>query len=417
MRDQTEAIVDAVKELSAEGSGDILVFLPGEREIRDTADALSGHGAARGGAALLAALRRRAAQGLRATLRAPGGAGHQRRRDLADRPRHPVRRGHRRRADLALLRAHQGAAAADRGDQPGLGQPALRSLRPGRRRHRDPALLRGGLRGPPGVHRARDPAHQPGLGDPADDLAGSRRPGPVPVRRAAGPAQRHRRSSAARGAQRHLVRRAAHQDRQAPRPAADRPAAGPDDPGGRAARVPPRGPRHRRRALAPGPPGAARGDAPAGRPAARALQGRELRLPHLAQPLALRQEAAARAEQQRVPPDVQARVPQLPAGARVAGLRVAAAPGLQGDASRSTVARPSDRYSTTEARTGAPYDADGIHQALLSGLLSHIGLLEERDASTGRQPGDAARGSTSAPAARGSRSSRAAGCTGRTRSS
>jgi ATP-dependent helicase HrpA len=40
VRDQTEAIVDAVKELSAEGPGDVLVFLPGEREIRDTADAL-----------------------------------------------------------------------------------------------------------------------------------------------------------------------------------------------------------------------------------------------------------------------------------------------------------------------------------------------------------------------------------------
>ncbi|WP_246142774.1 ATP-dependent RNA helicase HrpA [Nocardioides rubriscoriae] len=41
VRDQTEAIVDAVKELGGEGSGDVLVFLPGEREIRDTADALS----------------------------------------------------------------------------------------------------------------------------------------------------------------------------------------------------------------------------------------------------------------------------------------------------------------------------------------------------------------------------------------
>src|SRR5688572_20803381 len=40
VRDQTEAIVDAVKELSAEGPGDVLVFLPGEREIRDTADVL-----------------------------------------------------------------------------------------------------------------------------------------------------------------------------------------------------------------------------------------------------------------------------------------------------------------------------------------------------------------------------------------
>lgn len=40
VRDQTEAIVEAVKELSAEGPGDVLVFLPGEREIRDTAEAL-----------------------------------------------------------------------------------------------------------------------------------------------------------------------------------------------------------------------------------------------------------------------------------------------------------------------------------------------------------------------------------------
>ncbi|CAN5205134.1 ATP-dependent RNA helicase HrpA [soil metagenome] len=39
-RDQTEAVLDAVDELGAEGRGDILVFLSGEREIRDTADAL-----------------------------------------------------------------------------------------------------------------------------------------------------------------------------------------------------------------------------------------------------------------------------------------------------------------------------------------------------------------------------------------
>ncbi|MEV5008676.1 MULTISPECIES: ATP-dependent RNA helicase HrpA [unclassified Streptomyces] len=40
-RDQITAITDAVEELMAEGSGDILVFLSGEREIRDTADALN----------------------------------------------------------------------------------------------------------------------------------------------------------------------------------------------------------------------------------------------------------------------------------------------------------------------------------------------------------------------------------------
>lgn len=39
-RDQITAICDAVEELQAEGRGDILVFLSGEREIRDTADAL-----------------------------------------------------------------------------------------------------------------------------------------------------------------------------------------------------------------------------------------------------------------------------------------------------------------------------------------------------------------------------------------
>jgi ATP-dependent helicase HrpA len=41
-RDQTQAISDAVDELCKEGPGDILVFLAGEREIRDTAEALSG---------------------------------------------------------------------------------------------------------------------------------------------------------------------------------------------------------------------------------------------------------------------------------------------------------------------------------------------------------------------------------------
>ena len=41
-RDQEDAIADAVHELQREGPGDVLVFLSGEREIRDTADVLSG---------------------------------------------------------------------------------------------------------------------------------------------------------------------------------------------------------------------------------------------------------------------------------------------------------------------------------------------------------------------------------------
>jgi ATP-dependent helicase HrpA len=42
-RDQAQGILDAVDELCREGPGDVLVFLSGEREIRDTAEALRGH--------------------------------------------------------------------------------------------------------------------------------------------------------------------------------------------------------------------------------------------------------------------------------------------------------------------------------------------------------------------------------------
>jgi ATP-dependent helicase HrpA len=42
-RDQIQGITEAVDELCAEGPGDILVFLSGEREIRDTAEALTKH--------------------------------------------------------------------------------------------------------------------------------------------------------------------------------------------------------------------------------------------------------------------------------------------------------------------------------------------------------------------------------------
>ncbi|MER6126381.1 ATP-dependent RNA helicase HrpA [Streptomyces sp. NPDC001795] len=48
-RDQITAITDAVEELMGEGQGDILVFLSGEREIRDTADALTKKQYARAG--------------------------------------------------------------------------------------------------------------------------------------------------------------------------------------------------------------------------------------------------------------------------------------------------------------------------------------------------------------------------------
>ena len=145
VRDQTEAIVDAVGELVAEGPGDVLVFLPGEREIRDTADVLSGLGDVRRRTSLRPVVLGRAAPGLRAALAPPRGAGHQRGRDVPDGARHQVRRRRRSGSRLALLHPHQGAAAADRAGQPGIGEPAGGAVRTCRGGGVHPALQRGGL--------------------------------------------------------------------------------------------------------------------------------------------------------------------------------------------------------------------------------------------------------------------------------
>ena len=130
-------------------SGDILVFCSGEREIRDTADALRRKELPHTEVLPLYARLSSAEQHrvFASAHRPAGGAGHQRRRDLADRPRHPLRRRPRHRADLPLQPPAQGAAAADRADQPGQRAAAGRPLRPGRRRRLHPAVRRGGLRG------------------------------------------------------------------------------------------------------------------------------------------------------------------------------------------------------------------------------------------------------------------------------
>ena len=129
------------------GGGDILVFLPGEREIRETADALRGHHPEGRGnpAALRAAVLRGAGARVPPGRRAPHRARDQRRRDLAHRARHPLRGRHRARARQPLQLPQQGRAAADRADLAGLRQPARRALRPRRGRRVHPALRRGGL--------------------------------------------------------------------------------------------------------------------------------------------------------------------------------------------------------------------------------------------------------------------------------
>ena len=101
----------------------MLVFLSGEREIRDTADALARQQAARhrGPAAVRPAVRAPSSTGSsHAAPRPPDRARHQRRRDLADRARHQVRHRPRHRPDLPLQPPDQGAAAADRADLAGV---------------------------------------------------------------------------------------------------------------------------------------------------------------------------------------------------------------------------------------------------------------------------------------------------------
>ena len=153
-RDQVQAIVDAVDELAHEGDGDVLVFLSGEREIHDTADALRRHftesartaRGARRAAAVCAPVGRRAASHLATAPRPTGGALHQRGRDIAHRARGAVRGRCRRSAHVAVQPSAEGATPAHRSGLAGIGQPTRRSLRPRGARHLHPAVRRSRLR-------------------------------------------------------------------------------------------------------------------------------------------------------------------------------------------------------------------------------------------------------------------------------
>ena len=251
----------------AEGPGDVLVFLSGEREIRDTADALRG-----------LACRERHRGRCRCTpgCRRPSSTGSSRRTrgrrivlatNVAETSltvpgiRYVVDPG------TARISRYSQRTKVQRlpieRDQPGVGEPARRPLRPRRRRHLHPALRGGGLPRPAGVHRPGDPAHQPGVGHPADDGARPRRHRGLPVRRAAGPAQRQGRrrpaaSSSARStpAQDDPRKRLTQLGRTLAQLPVD-PRLAPHGARGRPQRLRARGARHRRRAVDPGPARAA----------------------------------------------------------------------------------------------------------------------------------------------------------------
>ena len=275
--------------------GDILVFLPGEREIRDTADALEAPGGGPEGLrhrpALLAALRRRAAPRLRTAHPAPRRTRHQRGRDLADRARHHRRDRHRPGPDQPLVGAHQGPAAARsrRSARPRRQQRSGRCGRveagiairlysqedfEGRPEFTEPEILRTSLAS------VILQMTSLGLGRSSGSRSSTRR-----TSAPCAPAYSCSRSSArwcpGEGDRPRLTER-----RPQARPAADRPAAGADDPGGRPARLPARGAGDHRGAVDPGPARATGRAAGPRRPAARAVPRPALRLHGLAQPLA-----------------------------------------------------------------------------------------------------------------------------------
>ena len=162
-----EAVADAVANVtSLDPRGDILVFLPGEREIRETEQraARAEPPAHRDPAALRAPVGRRAGEGVREHPAASRDPRHERRRDVGHDPGHRLRRRHGRRAPLALRSALGHDAPADRGDLAGERRSAEGPLRSRARRHLRAPLRRGELRGASGVHRSR---RSSGPGSPA----------------------------------------------------------------------------------------------------------------------------------------------------------------------------------------------------------------------------------------------------------
>ena len=166
----------AVEEVAAIDHGDILIFMPTERHIHETAKTLRGRPlpgdppARQIGdlAALRAAVDPRAAARLSAGRQAPHRHRHERGRVVAHGAADSLRDRSGHGADQPLLAAQQDAAPADRGRFPGVGRPAQGPLRAGRAGHLHAAVCRTGLPGPRRLHGAGNPADQPGRRHSAD---------------------------------------------------------------------------------------------------------------------------------------------------------------------------------------------------------------------------------------------------------
>ena len=383
--------LDAVDELCREGPGDILVFLTGEREIRDTAEALRGHDLPAAQrvevlplyARLSAAEQHRVFQAhtgrrvvlatnvAETSLTVPGI------RYVVDPGTARISRySHRTKVQRLPIEPISQASANQRTGRCGRTSDGI-CIRlyaeddfAGRPEFTEPEILRTNLASVilqmtslrPGRHRR------------------------VPVRRPARPAQRQRRRRPARASWARSTRATAgapDPGRPPAGPAAGRPAAGPDGAGGRPARLPARGAGDRRRPVHPGPAGAPGRTSRSAADELHAVRRPALRLPDLAQPVA------------------------LPARAAGASCPPTSSAGCAGPSSSTTCGCASGRTCTaSSARSPATLgirrnpptaepDADRVHTALLAGLLSpHRAQDRATAASTS---GRAAPGSRSSP--------------------
>ncbi len=202
-------VADVTRRALAEGDGDVLVFVPGEREIAARRPGARRR-ARRPAPAVRAAIPRRAGPRPHPCTAAPGRRHHLGGRELADRARR-ARRGRRRAGPRTTHRPGPRARRADH--HPGvevLGGPARR---PGRARGagaRLPVLVARRARPPRRAPAARDRHRRPGrvrAGHRRLGSAGRHRPGAARPAAASRPGRRHRPAAPAR---RHRRRRPHH---------------------------------------------------------------------------------------------------------------------------------------------------------------------------------------------------------------
>ena len=193
-----DAAVRATEQIAVRtGRGDMLIFMPGERDIRETSDLLDGPLRPRGGnhPAVRHVERRRSSNACsrpcdrrkivvatniaETSLTIPG-------------IRYVIDSGPGAHQPLQSAHAHQ--AAAGGGHFAEQRQPAQRPRRPRAGRHLHPAVFGGRFRGAPALHPAGNPARQSGRSHPAHESVSAGRHRDVSVRE----------SAAARGDRRRL---------------------------------------------------------------------------------------------------------------------------------------------------------------------------------------------------------------------